>query len=151
MQKRQKITIYEGTHWKDERGILTFFNSFQFKNIKRFYQVENSPKNPIRAFHGHFVEEKYVYLVTGKILLCAVPLDKPENPSKKSKVFQYLLSDENPKIVHIPAGYANGFKLLERKSRVIFFSTTTLEESQQDDFRFPYDYWGKSAWDYEQL
>ena len=142
----KNITIHKVKIWKDERGVLKFFNTFNFKGVKRFYETRNSTANPIRAFHGHLKEEKIVYPVSGKTLLCIVKINNVKNPSRKAKVRKFILSDNNPKLVHIPAGFANGFKSLTKNSKVIFFSTLTLNESLKDDYRFPYDYWGKEVW-----
>ena len=57
------------------------------------------------------------------------------------------LSDRNPKILFIPPKHANGFRCLENDTRIIFFSTSSLEESEGDDYRFPFDYWGKEIWE----
>jgi len=92
-------------------------------------------------------ESKYVYVVSGSILLCAVYLDDANNPSKDNKVGKFVLKAGNPQIIHIPPSYANGFKALESSAKVIFFSTSTLKESMGDDYRFPSDYWGKEVWE----
>ena len=91
-------------------------------------------------------ESKYVFVTKGKILLCAVYLGNAKKPSKKNKVEKFTLSSENPQILFIPPRHANGFKPLETNSKVIFFSTSSLKESLKDDYRFPFDYWGKEIW-----
>ena len=70
-------------------------------------------------------------------------------PSILSIAATQLLSDKNPKILFIPPKYANGFRPLELDTRIIFFSTSTLEESEGDDYRFPVDYWGNEVWEVE--
>lgn len=144
MQAEPKII--NGNLRADERGVVKFVNDFNFETVKRFYQVENADLKIIRAFHGHMKESKYVYVVSGSILLCAVYLDNAKNPSKGNKVERFVLKASNPQIIHIPPSYANGFKALESSAKVIFFSTSTLEESMKDDYRFPPDYWGKEVW-----
>ena len=57
----------------------------------------------------------------------------------QSKIFKTILSSNNPKVLFIPAGYANGFKSLEEGTIVQFFSTSTLDESLGDDTRFDYN------------
>lgn len=141
-----QIKIIKGGLAVDERGIVTFVNDFNLKNIKRFYQVENFSKETVRAFHGHLKETKYVYVVSGAILLVVVYLDNIKSPSKKNKAKQYVLFSHKPEILYIPPRHANGFKVLENNTRIIFFSTSTLEESKKDDYRYPYDYWGKDVW-----
>lgn len=142
----QNITIIKGDKHIDSRGQVKFFNDFDFKKIKRFYEVKNSTKNPIRAFHGHMKEEKYVLPVEGDTLVCVVKITSTVKPSKKTKVRKFVLSEKKPQILHIPGGYANGIKSLSKNSRVIFFSTSTLKQSLKDDFRFDFDYWGSEIW-----
>ncbi len=47
----------------DDRGSLTYCNSFYFEGVKRAYMVENHRQGFIRAFHGHKFEGKYVQVV----------------------------------------------------------------------------------------
>lgn len=146
MQKN-KLEKIQGKIFHDVRGSVSFVSDFSFKDVKRFYQVENINTEFIRAFHGHMKEAKYVYVVAGAILLCTVFLDDEKTPSKDNKVEKFILKADDPQIIYIPPSYANGFQALEPKSKVVFFSTTTLEESQKDDYRFPADYWGKKVWE----
>ena len=39
-------------------------------------------------------------------------------------------------ILFIPSGYANGAMSLSDESTVMYFSTSNLEESMDDDYRF---------------
>lgn len=118
----------------DDRGSVTFVNDFDFSNVKRFYVVENHRSGFIRAWHGHEKEGKYVFVVKGTALIGAVDMNS-ESPKK------YILSDRSPKILYIPPGHANGFKTLEEDTRIIFYSTSTLQDSLVDDIRFPFDRW----------
>jgi len=124
----------------DDRGTVRFVNEFNFDGVKRFYQVQNHRAGFIRAWHGHHKEGKYVYVAKGTAIIGAVPIDMMiEKNVDQSKVFKTVLSSNNPKVLFIPAGYANGFKSLEANTIVQFFSTSTLEESLGDDIRFDYD------------
>lgn len=129
------INIINGSNFVDDRGTLSFVNDFNFADVKRFYQVQNHNVNFIRAWHGHKIEAKYVYVVSGAILFGAVPLDDMTTLACQ----KFVLSSNQPRILHVPAGYANGFKTLTDKAIVQFFSTTTLEESKNDDYRFDHD------------
>ncbi|OGN16253.1 MAG: sugar epimerase [Candidatus Yanofskybacteria bacterium RIFCSPHIGHO2_02_FULL_50_12] len=144
-----KPQIIEGGLAVDDRGQLSFANNFDFKGVKRFYMVENFSTDTIRAFHGHLKEVKYVFVVSGSAIVAAVELDNIKKPSKKNSVHRYVLSARKPTILYVPAGYANGFKALEPDTKIIFFSTSTMEESKGDDFRFPADYWGANVWHVE--
>jgi hypothetical protein len=46
-----------------------------------------------------------------------------------------------PSVLAIPEGYANGFMSLEGETSVLFFSSSTVEESADDDVRFPARHW----------
>lgn len=139
--------IIQGGFAIDERGKVTFCNDFNFRNVKRFYLLENSSTDIIRAFHGHLKEEKYMFVVLGTALVCVVKLDDIKKPSKENKVYRFILSEKSPSILHVPAGFANGLRFLEKNTKIIVFSTSTLEESKKDDYRFSYDFWGKDIWE----
>lgn len=132
--------IINGGLATDDRGTVRFVNDFNFENVKRFYQVQNHRSGFIRAWHGHHKEAKYVYVAHGSALIGAVPIDMMiNNTVDSSKIFKTVLSSNNPKVLFIPAGYANGFKSLEENTIVQFFSTSTLEDSLGDDIRFDYN------------
>jgi dTDP-4-dehydrorhamnose 3,5-epimerase len=115
--------------------------------VKRFYIVENFSTNTIRAWHGHLKEAKIVYPLQGSAIVAAVAMTNPRRPSKKTRPERFVLSAKEPAALYIPAGYANGFKSLAEGTSLIFLSTATLAESQADDHRFPWDYWGGQVWE----
>jgi len=144
----QETKVINGGLATDDRGTVRFVNDFNFENVKRFYQVQNHRRGFVRAWHGHRFEGKYVYVAKGSALVSAVPLDMmTNNDIDQTKVFKITLSSNNPKILYIPPGYANGFKSLEEDTILQFFSTTTLTESLNDDIRFPHDI--VNIWDEE--
>lgn len=142
-----KPKIIKGGFAIDERGQVTFCNDFDFKDVKRFYILENFSTNTIRAFHAHLKEKKYIFVISGTALFSVVKIDNIEKPDKETEIHRFVLSARNPSILHIPKGYANGFRALEDGTKVVVFSTLSLEESKKDDYRFPYDYWGKDIWE----
>lgn len=125
----------------DDRGSVRFVNDFDFKNVKRFYQVENHRRGFIRAWHGHKQEAKYVYVASGSALVGAANMETNE-------VNKFVLSSQSPKVLYIPEGYANGFKTLEENTIILFFSTSHLNDSLNDDIRFDYDKWNIWEEDY---
>ncbi len=143
----QEPFIIDGGVAVDDRGSLFFANTFDFKGVKRFYAVENFSTETIRAFHGHLKEAKYAFVIAGTAIVAAVKMDDTQNPNKGNKVNRFVLSDKKPSILYIPAGFANGFRFLSNTGKIIFFSTSTTEESKGDDYRFPADYWGKEIWE----
>ena len=125
----------------DDRGSVRFVNDFNFDGVKRFYQVENHRRGFIRAWHGHKKEGKYVYVPNGSALVGVVNMETEE-------VSKFVLSDKSPKILWIPPGYYNGFKSLEENTKILFFSTSTLEESVGDDIREEHNRWNIWEEDY---
>jgi dTDP-4-dehydrorhamnose 3,5-epimerase len=125
----------------DDRGELGYVNEFDMVSVRRFYTVFNHKRGFIRAWHAHKKEEKYVTVVNGTAVIAAVKIDNWENPSKDIPVHRYVLSAQKPSILFIPAGYGNGFKTLGEKTKLMFFSTTKVEKSLEDDIRFDAYYW----------
>lgn len=129
-----EIKLINGGISVDDRGSVRFVNDFNFEGIKRFYQVENHRQGFVRAWHGHKKEGKYVYVTSGSILVGVVNMETEE-------INTFTLSDKSPKILWIPPGNYNGFKSLEENTKILFFSTSTLEESLGDDIREEYNKW----------
>jgi dTDP-4-dehydrorhamnose 3,5-epimerase-like enzyme len=136
-----KPVLMTGGLAADDRGELTFVNDFRFEGVKRFYTVSNHRQGFIRAWHGHKRESKYVTAVSGAALVGAVCIDNWEQPSRELHVERFVMSAHRPSVLYIPAGHANGFMSLTADLKLIFFSTSSLEESQGDDFRFDSRYW----------
>ena len=65
-----------------------------------------------------------------------------------NEISKYVLSSKSPKILWIPPGNFNGFKSLEENTSILFFSTTTLDESLGDDIRKDFDEWNIWKEDY---
>jgi dTDP-4-dehydrorhamnose 3,5-epimerase len=125
----------------DDRGEVAFVNEFAFADVKRFYTVSNHAQGFVRAWHAHRNEGKYVLVVSGAALVCCVEIDDWDNPSADLDVKRFVLSERSPAVLRIPPGYANGFMTLSPDAKLLFFSTSTLEESLGDDVRFPARFW----------
>ena len=131
----------EGGLAVDDRGELRFVNDFNFSEVKRFYSVGNHHQGFVRAWHAHRREAKYIFVIQGAALVGAVQIDNWEKPSKSAETNRYVLSSSKPTILYIPPGYANGFKSLTMDTQIMFFSTSTIEESRGDDVRYDARYW----------
>jgi len=132
--------IINGNIFLDDRGELTFNNSFKFRSIKRFYTVTNHSNNFVRAWHGHQKEEKYFLCTEGSFMVGVVKIDNFQKPSKKLEVKKFFLTN-NGCILYVPSGYANGFINFTLENKLIIFSNMDLEASMNDDYRYDYDYW----------
>lgn len=129
----------EGSRFSDERGKLHFFNSFDMSDIVRFYEI--APSNTIRAWQGHRNEKKWFYCHAGSFIVHLIKLNNFDNPMKDIPSEKFLLNAKTPTILEIPSGYANGFKAMEKGSKLMVFSNFNLETSQDDDFRYPVEKW----------
>jgi len=144
----EKPEVISGGKFVDDRGPLSFVNDFAFVGVKRFYQVENHAAGFIRAWHGHKIEGKYVYVPKGAALIQAIPISRTPHivVGHDPDLVQVTLSSDTPKVLWIPPGYYNGFMNLTADTIVMFFSTTTMEESRGDDYRLEWDAFGEGLW-----
>ncbi len=143
-----KINKIAGGISYDDRGHLVHNNNFNFKNVKRFYLIENDKNNFIRAWHAHKKEVKYFFCIEGKFKICLVKLDNFKKPSKKLKIYTEVLNSNKSEILQVPSGYANGTINLLKGSKLMVFSNMSVSQSLKDDYRFPYDYW--NPWNFSQ-
>jgi dTDP-4-dehydrorhamnose 3,5-epimerase len=134
-------TIIQGGASVDDRGVLTYLNGFPLPSYKRFYTVSNHSNGFVRAWHGHMLESKTLFILKGSILACAVKMTDISSPDKNQSVTSVVLDSRNPAALFVPKGYANGFMSLTSNATLLIFSSTSLEESKGDDYRFPFDYW----------
>lgn len=137
----EEIKIFDGGLSVDDRGIVTFVNSFTFAGVKRFYVIRNHKKGFVRAWHAHRKEGKYVTVFAGAALIGAVAIDDWEHPSKNANVSRIILSSAKPSIIYIPPGYANGAMSLSDDAIIVYFSTASIEETKGDDVRYDARYW----------
>jgi dTDP-4-dehydrorhamnose 3,5-epimerase-like enzyme len=133
--------IIQGGNFSDHRGTISYVNDFNFKAIERFYIISNADENPIRAWQGHKLDSKNFYCLAGSFKIHFVKIDNWEHPSKDLNIETVIVNENDSKIVHIPAGYANAIESLETNSKLISFSTLPLANVSDDDVRYASDYW----------
>ena len=132
--------FFESNSSSDERGTVSFTNDLNLQKAVRTYKVENSQLKTVRAWHGHKVEEKWVNVEQGEFLVCVVKVDDFTSPSKNSEIQTYKMSPKDG-FLYIPPNFANGAMNLTEDNAIRYYSSLTLEESLNDDFRFESDYW----------
>jgi|SRR5438105_3641794 len=133
--------LYEGGVSTDDRGQVSFVNAFDFAKVKRFYTVRNHRAGFVRAWHAHRREGKYVTVVQGAALVGAVAIGDSLEPPANAKTYRFVMSATKPSVLYVPAGYANGFMSFTADTLLVFFSTSTVEESKNDDVRFDSRRW----------
>jgi len=144
MTAMQSPRLIEGGLSVDDRGSVGFVNQFGFEGVKRFYIVSSHRVGFVRAWHAHRREAKYVMSLAGASIVAAVGIDDWEFPSKNLPIERYVLSADKPALLYIPPGFANGSMTLTSDAKLLYFSTSSVEESQQDDIRYDAYYW--DAW-----
>ncbi|HKO75783.1 MAG TPA: hypothetical protein VJU52_01115 [Flavobacterium sp.] len=137
MSENNKIPqLIKGGIHTDQRGQISFVNDMKFDTIERFYIISNSAENPLRAWQGHKIDNKYFCCIQGTVKVHYVKIDNWELPSKDLKVESVLLCATESNVFHIPEGYANAIESLEVGSKLISFSILPLDRTSEDDVRF---------------
>jgi dTDP-4-dehydrorhamnose 3,5-epimerase-like enzyme len=133
--------LIKGGVSSDDRGRVYFANDFDPQGCRRLYFVENFSPGTVRAWHAHRKERKWVTVVSGAALACCVEIDDWDSPSTEAEVHRFVLDAANPAVLAIPAGYANGAMSLLPDTKLLYFSDAVLEDSLEDDVRFPARHW----------
>lgn len=139
--------MVKGDEFVDERGSVSFVNDFIFDNVKRFYIIKHAQPYTIRAWQAHKNETKFFFALNSEFIIKLIKIDNWENPLQESEIVEYKLSRKDNSILVIPKGYANGFINLESNSELLVFSSSTLDESLKDDYRFDKDYFVNCGWE----
>ena len=114
------VVIVEARAFSDERGM--FKETFKRSDFEAFGiptefvqdNVSKSQKNVIRGLHFQkypYTQGKLVGVMKGEILDIAVDLRK--GSKTYGKYISAKLSDENNRMLWVPAGFAHGFLALE--------------------------------------
>jgi dTDP-4-dehydrorhamnose 3,5-epimerase len=136
-----EISVIQGGNYEDARGKLIFFNDFDMKDVRRFYVIEHPDSSIVRAWQGHKKEEKWFYVIKGSFKVVLIKPDDWESPSADLKSKEFILKAEESQVLYIPGNFANGLKALEPESRMIVFSSFTVDESSKDNYRFDKGMW----------
>ena len=139
--------IIQGGEHVDARGKLTFFNEFDMKEVTRFYVIEHPDVSVVRAWQAHKTEQKWFYVITGGFKIVIVKPEEWLGASEKINPQEFILKSGDNRLLHIPGGFANGFKALEPGSRLMVFSDCPISKAGSDDFRFDKSLWYN--WDNE--
>lgn len=131
----------KGNVFKDERGSLKFFNTFDMGEIIRMYEIAPIDIEITRGWQAHRDETKWFYCSQGSFQINVVEIDDFQNPSSKLVPKAFCLTGEEPMILEVIGGSATAIKATETGSKLTVFSNFTLEESKNDDFRFDIKTW----------
>lgn len=125
----------------DDRGyVYGAFDKMDEFGIKRTYVVENHDRGFVRAWHGHRKATTYMHVIYGAAKLVAAPMDGGDP-------VVVTVSARSPAIFVVPPGYYNGSMSLEPGTKILVYSTITLEECHSDDFRKSWYELHPAIWD----
>jgi len=125
------VKVLKPKIFKDNRGY--FYESLNIRELGKIIKkkiiikqsnVSYSKRNVFRGFHFQkypFAQDKFVRVISGKILDILVSVDK--NSKFYLKSFYYELSDNNKKILYVPKNFAHGFLVLSKNATVEYFVT----------------------------
>lgn len=133
--------LIRGERFEDERGKLRFINAFDMSEIVRFYEIIPENQQIIRAWQGHKREKKWFYCLSGSFIINIVEIDNFGNPSDDLVPYRIKLNSLSPEILAIPKGFATGIRATSENARLQVFSNFVLNESKNDDFRYPLEKW----------
>lgn len=137
------IQLIDGGNHTDDRGTIAFANDFDLTPAVRLYRITHPDTSVVRAWQGHKKESKWFHCLEGTFLIKLIKIDDWGNPSLDLNIETFELKGSQSQVLHVPPGYASGFKALEKNSSIMVFSDFTVEESTNDDFRFEKNYWFK--------
>ena len=138
---KPKPRLIEGGLHVDGRGILSYVNDFDFKEVERSYIIRSHRAYEPRGWVGHKIDQKWFWVVQGTSQISVVKPDNWERPASNLPVERFVLSALKPQVLHVPAGYANTSVNLCEDTILMVFSTGKIENSKNDDYRFEFDTW----------
>lgn len=131
--------IIGGSH-TDERGTLTFFNTFDMSLVKRFYIIQHPDTIIIRAWRAHRIEQRWFKVSQGSFKVSLVKIDHWETPDPNLKMIHFELNAIQNTLLHVPAGYASSLQATETNSSVLVFADHSIEHAKNDDYLYPNNY-----------
>lgn len=132
-------SIINGLSYVDERSTLLYNNNVNLASVKRSYIIENNIINPIRAWQGQKIEQRWFIAIVGNFMFKLIQIDDWNSPNKLLSKIEFLLNSNTFNILHVPPGYISCIESLELGSKLFVMSDYGFEEIE-DDYRFPLDY-----------
>ncbi|WP_445749704.1 WxcM-like domain-containing protein [Polaribacter sp.] len=130
--------IIKGSCHKDNRGSLSYNNSFDASSIKRMYVIENN-LGFIRRWQGHKIEQRWFSAIKHSFVIQLIKVDNWDNPNRKLEKITFELSEENLDILHVPAGYVTSIKSSKEGGKLLVMSDYIIGEVD-DDYKYTSDY-----------
>ena len=138
------VILIEPQIFADERGF--FYESFNAKRFKELKGVDvefvqdnhsKSKKNVLRGLHYQIepkAQGKLVRVVSGEVFDVAVDI-RPESTTF-GKWVSALLSEQNKRMLWVPAGFAHGFLTLSENAELIYKTTDFWSQEHERCIRW---------------
>ena len=133
--------LIQGGRQMDTRGSVSFVNGFDFKGVDRFYWIQAGQPNILRGWVRHQREHKWFSVIRGEALIAVVRPDSWASPRRDLAVARFSLVAASPQVLHVPPGHATGSVQFSSEAILMIFSSGRIEDTANDDFRFPVDCW----------
>lgn len=120
----------------DNRGRLMEILRCDDEMFEKFGQVYMTTAKPkiIKAWHYHKLQDDNFCCVSGKILLALY--DAREGSPTFGEINDFIVSPEEPKLIHIPKGVYHGFKNIgDTEAIVINTVTEPYNYKNPDEYR----------------
>ena len=134
-----KPIIIEGGYYTDERGSLSFNNSFDASAIKRLYIIENKEQSFVRGWQGHRIEQRWFSAIRGSFKIELIAVDDWDHPAAEANILSFMLEAGNMDILHVPPGYVSSIQAFSEGAKLLVMADHTLGEVK-DEYRFGIDY-----------
>lgn len=136
-----EIKVIQGEIFQDNRGQISSLNEFHFEGVRRCYIIHHPDESVIRGWHGHQFERKWFYCVKGEVTIALVKIDNWEKPSPSLNAEMYHLTENDSKLLCVPAGYANCIKAHIPGTIIQVLSDKILSEALSDSWRYDKNMW----------
>lgn len=123
----------------DERGMLSFNNSFDASEIKRIYVIENKSLDIQRGWTGHNQEKRWFSAISGAFTLQVIKIDDWQNPSKNLKPIEFIISDDKLDILLVPPGFVTMIKANTENAKLLVMADYLLGVTK-DEYRYDQNY-----------
>lgn len=134
------VSLMHGGNHADSFGILAFVNVFDMKDVKRMYMISHFDTEFRRKWRGHKIEQRWFFVTKGSFEIHVVEIDDFEKPDHDLEIKTYILSVNDPQVLHVPKGNATSLRALESDATVMVFADTKIEDAKYDDYQYNTDY-----------
>ncbi len=101
----------------------------------------------VNAFHVHpkVVQDDLWCVVEGRMLVWVV--DTRQGSPTRGEQRSFLLTAEQPALLHIPSGVAHGYKAGPQGALLVYATNSPFDAGDPNEGRLPWDFFGPQLWE----